>query len=76
MQIDSDIMTTQQIKSLPAEEKLQIMEAIWEDMRDHYENAPIAPEVIDLLRHRQARVAAGDAKFLDWDQVKSALGRG
>jgi hypothetical protein len=69
-------MTALQIKTLPAEEKLQIMEAIWEDMRDRYENAPVPSEVIDLLRHRQERVATGEAKFLDWDQVKSAIGRG
>lgn len=69
-------MTTLEIKTLPTEQKLQIMEAIWEDMRDRYENAPVPPEVITLLRHRQERVAKGEAKFLDWDQVKSAIGRG
>jgi hypothetical protein len=69
-------MTALQIKALPTEEKLRIMEAIWEDMRDRYENAHVPPEVITLLRHRQERVTKGEAKFLDWDQVKSAIGRG
>jgi len=64
------------IKSLPTDEKVRIMEAIWDDMREHFEEAPISQEVIDLLRERQARVAHGEAKLLDWDQVKSALGRG
>lgn len=69
-------MTALQIKTLPTEEKLQIMETIWEDMRDHYDAAPVPSEVIALLRHRQDRVIKGEAKLLDWDQIKSAIGRG
>ena len=70
------LMTTQQIRTLSTEEKLQIMEAIWDDMRNHYENAPIPSEVVDLLRHRQNRVATGEVQLLNWDEVKSAIGRG
>jgi hypothetical protein len=69
-------MTTQEIKCLPTDEKIRIMEAIWEDMRDRYEEAPIFQEVIDLLRERQARVERGEARLLAWDEVKGALGRG
>lgn len=69
-------MTAQDIKILPADEKIRIMEAIWEDMREHYEKAPVSEEVMALLRERQARVQSGEAKLLDWDQVKYALGRG
>jgi hypothetical protein len=69
-------VTAQEIKTLPTDEKFRIMEALWEDMRDHYEEAPISPEVIDLLKERQARVERGEAKILDWDKVKAAIGRG
>ncbi len=69
-------MTAQDIKILPADEKIRIMEAIWEDMRQRYEEAPVSEEVMTLLRERQARVQSGTAKLLDWDQVKYALGRG
>jgi hypothetical protein len=69
-------MTTQEIRVLPADEKVRIMAAIWEDMRDHYEDAPIPQEVIDLLKERQARVNSGEAQLLDWDKVKFAIGRG
>ena len=69
-------MTTQEIRVLPADEKVRIMAAIWEDMRDHYEEAPISQEVIDLLKERQARVNSGEAQLLDWDKVKFAIGRG
>jgi len=69
-------MTAQDIKILPADEKIRIMEAIWEDMREHYEEAPVSEEVMALLSERQARVQSGEAKLLNWDQVKYALGRG
>jgi hypothetical protein len=69
-------MTTQEIRTLPTDEKVRIMAAIWEDMRDHYEEAPISQEVIDLLKERQARVDRGEAQLLDWDKVKFAIGRG
>lgn len=69
-------MTTQEIRTLPPHEKVRIMAAIWEDMRDHYDEAPISQEVIDLLKDRQARVDRGEAQRLDWDKVKFAIGRG
>jgi hypothetical protein len=69
-------MTTQEIRTLTPDEKVRIMSAIWEDMRDHYDGAPISQEVIDLLKDRQARVDRGEAQLLDWDKVKFAIGRG
>jgi putative addiction module component (TIGR02574 family) len=69
-------MNTEEIKALPTEEKVRIMEAIWEDLRDHYESAPIPQETVDLLNERWERVQRGEAKLLDWDQFKSAIGRG
>ena len=69
-------MTAQEIRTLPTDEKVRIMEALWEDMRDHYEEAPISQEVMDLLKERQARVERGEARLLEWDKVKAAIGRG
>ena len=64
-------MTAQEIRTLPIDEKVRMMAAIWEDMRDHYEEALVSDEVIDSLKERQARVVRGEAQLLDWDQVKS-----
>jgi len=69
-------MTAQEISTMPTDEKVRLMEAIWEDMRDHYEESPISQEVIDTLRERQARVERGEARLLDWEKVKFAIGRG
>jgi len=69
-------MTAQEVKILPTEEKFQIMEAIWEDLRERFESSEISPQLRDLLRDRRARVASGEARLLDWDSAKFAIGRG
>ncbi|MEI8310004.1 MAG: addiction module protein [Verrucomicrobiota bacterium] len=69
-------MTVQEVKILPTEEKFQIMEAIWEDLREWFETSEISPQLRDLLRDRRARVTGGEARLLDWDSAKFAIGRG
>ena len=58
-------MTTQEIRTLPIDEKIRIMAAIWEDMRDHHEEAPISQDVIDLLKELQSQVNRGEAQSND-----------
>jgi hypothetical protein len=69
-------MTAQEVRTLPAEEKVRIMETIWEDLRERFEASEIAPQLRELLHERRARVAKGEARLLDWDSVKFAIGRG
>ncbi|MDL5054645.1 addiction module protein [Oscillatoria laete-virens NRMC-F 0139] len=68
-------MTLADVKSLPMEEKFMIMEALWEEMRNLYEQSDIPQSHKDLLDLRRARVESGEAKLLDWDAVKSSIGR-
>ena len=68
-------MTTEDVKALPIERKLQIMEAIWEDFRDRFERLDVPQVQKDLLDHRRARVREGAAQLLDWDAVKGTIGR-
>ena len=68
-------MTGQEIKSLPVDQKLQIMEAIWEDFRDRFDQMDIPQEQKDLMDHRRARVRDGAAELLDWEAVKGTIGR-
>jgi hypothetical protein len=69
-------MTVAEAKAMPIGQKFQIMEALWEDMRERFESMPVSDEVKALLDERRGRVARGESKLLDWDKVKSALGRG
>lgn len=68
-------MTAAEIKTLPMAEKIQIMEAIWEDLRDRFEHLELSPQLQDLLDQRRARARDGSAQILDWDSVKSTIGK-
>ena len=69
-------MTLAEVKAMPIGQKFQVMEVLWQDLREKFEAAPVSDEIKALLDERRERVARGEARLLDWDQVKSALGRG
>ena len=61
------------LSEMTLEEKLQAMEALWEDLSR-------TPDLIesptwheDILREREQRLAAGEAKFVDWDEAKAYI---
>lgn len=68
-------MTAQEVKTLPVERKMQIMEAIWEDFRDRFDQMNIPQQQKDLLDERRARVREGTAQLLEWSAVKGTIGR-
>ena len=68
-------MSLAEICDLPAGEKLQIMEAIWLDLRARIEPMGIPHEHRALLDARRARVESGSATLHDWDEVKHAIGQ-
>ncbi len=68
-------MTTEEVKAMPVDEKIRLMEAIWEDFRDRFDHMEIPREQKELLDQRRARVREGKARLLDWDSVKGTIGR-
>jgi putative addiction module component (TIGR02574 family) len=66
-------MSIAELKRLPFAEKLQIMEAIWDDLRAHAEQVPVPQWHKDLLDERRKAVAEGREELLDWDSVKDSL---
>jgi len=68
-------MTAEDVKALPIDRKIQIMEAIWEDFRDRFDRLDVSPQHKDLLNRRRARVQQGEAQLLDWESVKGTIGR-
>ncbi len=61
------------LKQMSVSEKLQLMEALWDDLsRDA--DALESPEWHgQVLNEREERIASGKAKFSDWDQAKSDI---
>jgi putative addiction module component (TIGR02574 family) len=68
-------MTAEDVKALPINRKIQIMETIWEDFRDRFDRLDVPQPQRDLLDERRARVRDGVAQLLDWDSVKTSVGR-
>jgi len=63
-------MIVADIAKLTLREKLQLMEAIWEDLRGRVDDMGVPKEHRRILDDRRARIDSGEAKVLDWDQVK------
>ena len=68
-------MTGEELRSLPTAEKFQIMEMLWNDLRERSASAPVSQEVQDLLDARRVRFRSGVSRLHDWDAVKGQLGR-
>ena len=68
-------MTMDEIKSLPIEQKIQMMEILWEDLRDRFERFEISEQQKKLLDERRERVETNKAQLLDWDSVKASIGQ-
>ena len=68
-------MSVADISQLPIREKLQIMEAIWLDLRARIEPMGIPPEHKALLDARRAKVDSGTSSLHDWDDVKHMIGK-
>jgi putative addiction module component (TIGR02574 family) len=68
------VVSIGEIQQLPLGEKLQIMEAIWEDLRLNAEQVPVPKWHKGLLDARREAVEANREEILDWDEVKHSLG--
>ena len=68
-------MTGEELRSLPTAEKFQIMEMLWNDLRERSDSAPVSHEVQDLMDARRVRFRSGVSRLHDWDAVKGQLGR-
>ncbi len=66
-------MSIAEVKQLPLAEKLQIMEAIWEDLRARADQVPVPQWHKDVLDARRKAVEDGHEEILDWDSIKDSL---
>jgi putative addiction module component (TIGR02574 family) len=69
-------MTADDVKTLPLADKVQLMEALWADMRDRFDRMELSESKKALLDRRRAAVESGDSRLHDWDAVKASIGRG
>ena len=67
-------MSIAEVRRLPLREKLQILEVIWEDLSAKVDEMAISDTERKLLDSRLERVRNGEAKILDWGEVKHSIG--
>jgi hypothetical protein len=61
------------LHQLPLKEKLFVMEALWDDLSQTEEAVDVPQWHKDTLDEREAAIAAGIAKFIDWDDAKQEI---
>ena len=66
-------MSIVEVRQLPLAEKIEIMEAIWEDLRAQAERVPVPQWHRDLLNERRKAVEEGREEVFDWDSIKDSL---
>jgi putative addiction module component (TIGR02574 family) len=67
-------MSIAEIRQLPLSEKLQIMEALWDDLRAHVEGLAVPDWQKEILDSRRRALEQGREQVLEWDEVKGSLG--
>lgn len=68
-------MSVAEIRRLPLDQKLEIMEALWEDLRSHVQQSPVPDWHKNTLDQRRKALEEGREKVLNWDDVKNQIGR-
>jgi putative addiction module component (TIGR02574 family) len=63
----------EQIRQLPLQEKIAIMEAIWEDLSAEESAVEVPQWHQELLDERERLLAEGKAHFLDWEAAKKQI---
>jgi hypothetical protein len=66
-------MSYAEIMLLPREEKLRLMEAIWRDISQDEESVESPAWHEQELRATEARIASGQTKLRDWQEVRKTF---
>lgn len=67
------MITAKDIRELSLPEKLQVMEAIWDDIARQEDELEMPQWQKDLLDERERLVASGEAKFIDWEEARKQI---
>ena len=65
--------TVLQIEQMTLDEKLQTIEAIWDNLRRRAEELPVPQWHKDILDERRRVIEQGRAQFIDWETAKKEI---
>lgn len=66
-------MSIAELRKLPRDEKLKIIETLWSDLAADEESFASPGWHADELRKTEAQLAAGEVEVLDWEDAKKEL---
>lgn len=61
------------LQEMTISEKLQLMEALWDDLSRNADALESPEWHRDVLEEREGRIASGEARFSKWEQAKSDI---
>jgi hypothetical protein len=61
------------LEKMSKEEKLLIMEQIWEDLSRNADNMEVPEWHLDVLKDRELSVDKGLEQFIPWEEAKKRL---
>lgn len=67
------MQNTFEIRHLSREDKLRVMEAIWEDLSKEDEEVESPEWHQEALQQAENRLNLGEEKMVDWDSAKKEL---
>ena len=65
--------TSLEIDQMTLEEKLRVMEALWDDLCHKEADLPMHQWQKDILDERERLVEQGKAQFVDWETAKKRI---
>ena len=69
------MVTPLAIDKMTIEEKLQTMEALWDDLCQHEEALPVHDWQKEILDERERLIEEGGAHFVDWEEAKKRVAK-
>lgn len=63
-----------EIKKLSVEERIQMVEAIWDSIEDDTIDLNMTPEQKKEIERRIEKYERGEGKFYSWEEVKQRIG--
>ena len=67
------MISLQSLHALPLKEKLFVMEALWDDISAAESELEVPVWQKEILDVREEAVAAGTARFIDWEDAKKEI---
>ncbi len=69
------MLATLPLEDMSLDEKFMTIEMIWDDICHHSADFPSPSWHETVLKERDARIASGEDKLLDWEEAKQMMRR-